>query len=198
MSDVEYWDREARDDQRYAAANWGMDADDDAPATIKSILTFIETTLPHERARVLEIGCGPCRLLLPLAERHPDGEFYGIDISPEMLAIAKRRITAASTHNITVALNGGHLARASFDVVYCVELLQHLDDDWARAVISAAHAMLRRHGKLVAQYVSEGEPGPHSFPRPSIGLLYVDPWDAVSIRRGFVHPAWDWAVTSKR
>lgn len=54
---------------------------------------------PPPGSRVLEIGCGTARNLVLAARRYPDVEFYGIDISFEMLetarkAIVRERLTA--------------------------------------------------------------------------------------------------------
>ncbi len=44
--------------------------------------------------RVLDVGCGTGRLAAALAERGLDA--YGVDASPEMLAVARRKLPAAS------------------------------------------------------------------------------------------------------
>lgn len=52
---------------------------------------------------VLEVGCGTGRNLLILARRFPSAEFYGIDISTEMLQTAKRKIQRSGLTNIHLA-----------------------------------------------------------------------------------------------
>ena len=47
------------------------------------------------RANVLEIGCGTGRNLILAARRYPQARFYGLDVSSEMLATARVRISAA-------------------------------------------------------------------------------------------------------
>lgn len=58
---------------------------------------LIAALKPPAGGTVLEIGCGTARNLLLAAQRYPDAQLYGIDISAEMLksaeaTIAKNRI----------------------------------------------------------------------------------------------------------
>ncbi|MCE9649637.1 MAG: class I SAM-dependent methyltransferase [Parvibaculum sp.] len=45
--------------------------------------------------RVLEVGCGTGRNLVAAARKFPDGDFYGMDISSEMLVSARASATRA-------------------------------------------------------------------------------------------------------
>ncbi|PBC63076.1 trans-aconitate methyltransferase [Streptomyces sp. Tue6028] len=45
--------------------------------------------LPHEPARIADLGCGPGNVTVQLAERWPDAHITGYDNSPEMLARTK-------------------------------------------------------------------------------------------------------------
>ncbi len=44
--------------------------------------------------RILDIGCGPGRLLVELARRFPDARLTGVDLDPAMLAAARERLMA--------------------------------------------------------------------------------------------------------
>ena len=67
---------------------------------------MIRGLAPPTGGRVLEIGCGTARNLVQAARLYPEAEFYGIDISTEMLATALQVIQRAGLeHRI-------HLARA--------------------------------------------------------------------------------------
>lgn len=53
---------------------------------------LIDGLAPPPGGRVLEIGCGTARNLIAAGRRHPGANLYGIDISAEMLATARRRL----------------------------------------------------------------------------------------------------------
>ncbi len=53
---------------------------------------LIERLSPPAGGRVLEIGCGTARNLVAAAGAYPHAEFYGVDISTEMLASARAKV----------------------------------------------------------------------------------------------------------
>jgi ubiquinone/menaquinone biosynthesis C-methylase UbiE len=61
--------------------------------------------LPASAERVLELGCGTGNFTLALARRYPDASLTLVDASPEMLALARSRLEAASA---------GSAARATY------------------------------------------------------------------------------------
>jgi ubiquinone/menaquinone biosynthesis C-methylase UbiE len=71
--------------------------------------------------KVLEIGPGPGRLLIPAAKLVlPGGEVVGIDIQPGMIARLQAGATKAGVTNLTAILGDAtrpHVAQASFDLV---------------------------------------------------------------------------------
>jgi ubiquinone/menaquinone biosynthesis C-methylase UbiE len=77
--------------------------------------------------RILEIGPGPGRLLIPAAERVlPDGEAVGIDIQPGMIERLKQRAKKAGLTNLTAIVGDAtepHVDEASFDLVFLVTTL---------------------------------------------------------------------------
>src|ERR1700761_434124 len=61
----------------------------------------IATAAPHA-CRVLELGCGAGENLLPLAERFPSSEFWGIDFAPSAIAEAEEARAACGLKNVTL------------------------------------------------------------------------------------------------
>ena len=65
---------------------------------------LIEGLAPPPGGRVLEIGCGTARNLVAAARAWPDAQFFGIDISAEMLDTARQVIARAQlAHRIELA-----------------------------------------------------------------------------------------------
>jgi 2-polyprenyl-3-methyl-5-hydroxy-6-metoxy-1,4-benzoquinol methylase len=97
---------------------------------------------------VLDYGCGGGENALLLASR--GARVTGIDISPELIEIAKRRLEinglSAEFHAIS-GYNTG-LRDASVDVVFCMAILHHLDLELARQEVLR---VLRPGGLLIVQ-----------------------------------------------
>ncbi len=101
-------------------------------------------------ADVLDLGCGTGTLALLVKEMHPDARVTGIDIDPQILAIARGKIAAAG---VDVRLVEGSatappLPPASFDRVLTTLVLHHLTTPQKRAALAAARTLLRPGGEL--------------------------------------------------
>ena len=57
-------------------------------------------TEPVEHCRVLELGCAAGSNLLPMADRHPESTFVGIDSSPRQISRARQAAAALDLANI--------------------------------------------------------------------------------------------------
>jgi len=128
------WNERAREDPHYWVA-FGRRGQDEGEflATAKGVVT---TRLKNELARLppgdpvtrraLEIGCGPGRLMLPMAEHF--GDIHGTDISDEMIRLARTRLGdvphAHPHHSLTSDLAA--YADDSFDFVYSYAVFQHI------------------------------------------------------------------------
>jgi len=58
------------------------------------------STAPVERCRVLEIGCGQGRNLIPMAATLPGSRFVGIDLSPRQIEAGRMTVAALGLTNI--------------------------------------------------------------------------------------------------
>lgn len=127
------WNARAREDAGYYVAFGRRDQDDaEFYATATEMVTSLESELRRvplaERGgwRALEIGCGPGRLMRPMSRHFV--EIDGVDVSDEMIAIAKQRLSdlpnAHPHHN-----DGASLARfpeETFEFVYSYAVFQHI------------------------------------------------------------------------
>lgn len=90
--------------------------------------TVQELTKGRSFERVLDIGCGDGSISLPLLSRSK--EITLLDVSTNMLAIARRGIPAARAKDVEVinaGLLGSGLEPESFDLILCIGVLAHVD-----------------------------------------------------------------------
>lgn len=108
----------------------------DNPFTKTNRASFIVETLAlTEGMTVLDAGCGPGRLTVPLAKRVGDGgRVVALDIQPGMLARARRKTLASGCANVEFqvgALGEGALPANHFDRVVLVTVLGEIPDQGA-------------------------------------------------------------------
>jgi ubiquinone/menaquinone biosynthesis C-methylase UbiE len=100
--------------------------------------------------RILEIGPGPGRLLIPAAGRVlPGGEVIGIDVQKGMLDRLMRRAQQEGITNLTTIHGDAtqpHVPAASCDVVMLCEVLGEIPD--RAAVLAQCYRALRVGGVL--------------------------------------------------
>ena len=106
---------------------------------------LIENLAPPPGATALEVGCGTGRNLVCAARRHPQAEFFGVDISREMLATARRAAARAGTDD-RIRLAAGDATRfhpyavfgfSRFDRIFMSYTLSMIPD-WQAALAQAA------------------------------------------------------------
>lgn len=107
---------------------------------------LLNPTIKNKRLRALDIGCGT-GYLLDYLKRYPlEGEVVGIDISPYALRFCKQRgandlLIASATH---VPFSSG-----SFDLIICIDTIQHLSPAGADLIAVQEFArLLRKDGLL--------------------------------------------------
>src|SRR5947209_8444558 len=123
------WNERAGEDAYYYVA-FGRKQQDDEEffGTAKEIVKGFEWDLKRVRERdaALEIGCGPGRLMRPLAQHF--AEIHGVDVSDEMIRLAKERLR--NTPNAYPAVTSGsdlsQFPGEKFDFVYSFAVFQHI------------------------------------------------------------------------
>lgn len=99
---------------------------------------------------VLDLGCGTGNLTVRLASRGL--RVTGVDLSPEMLELARRKATAGppprwvQTSAVELVDN---FRRESFDTICCVLLLSELSAGERREVLRQCRILLRAGGQLI-------------------------------------------------
>jgi len=122
---------------------------------------------------VLDAGCGPGRLTVPIARRvGKAGQVLAIDRQPRMLGRLRRRLTDHGLSNVEAILGGlgeGRLPADRFDVALLVTVLGEIPDR-AAAFREIRHAL--RGGGVLS--VTEVLPDPHYQTLARVRALAVD------------------------
>ncbi len=103
---------------------------------------------------VLDAGCGPGRLTVPLAERVHSGEVVAVDLQEGMLARAREKAQKANVSNIRfvrAGLGEGKLQRNYFDRAVLVTVLGEIPDQ--NAALKEIYDALKPGGILSATEV---------------------------------------------
>jgi cyclopropane fatty-acyl-phospholipid synthase-like methyltransferase len=140
-----FWDNAAKDPEvryKYIADEW---------ASTETFLDLIEKN-NNNWNNVLEIGCGIGRLLFPLADKYRECNFYGIDISDEMIKLAPKK------NNIKYQQLSDNL-----DLVYSMLVFQHIEHQEKIDYINLAYQKLKFGGNLFFQFVIGEENSPYSY-----------------------------------
>jgi S-adenosylmethionine-diacylgycerolhomoserine-N-methlytransferase len=92
-------------------------------------------------AKILEIGCGTGRNLVALAHRFPRPRLTGVDLSPAMLAIARRKTAEFGPRvNLMQRAHDSPLAESwRYDLVLCSYALSMFNPGFDRAIAAASH-----------------------------------------------------------
>ncbi len=137
------------------APEWARIRSHHAPE--KDVEAAILRHLPQTIGNLLDIGTGTGRMLELLGPRAQRA--VGVDVSPEMLSIARDKLLNQKLSNAQVRL--GDLYRlpfddnAGFDAVLFHQVLHYLDDPGA-AVMEAARVMTRGGRLLIADFAPHG------------------------------------------
>ena len=145
----EEWNERAREDAHYFVAFGRRDQDDEEffstgsglVGELVKELKRLPSDKPPGQLRALEIGCGPGRLLRPMSRFF--AEIHGIDVSDEMVALARQKL-AGVPNAFPHHAGGSDLAQFPdryFGFVYSYAVFQHIPS--AEVVFSYLRETLR-------------------------------------------------------
>jgi ubiquinone/menaquinone biosynthesis C-methylase UbiE len=162
----------------------------DNPITERRTRTTLDRLGLRPGQRILEIGPGPGRLLIPAALRVlPGGEAVGIDVQPGMIERLKAKAEKAGVTNLTPILGDAarpHVAEASFDLVFLCTALGEIPD--RAAALAQCYRALKPGGILS---VSEIFGDPHYQRRSVVQRLA----EAAGFRLQSIQGGW-WMFTA--
>jgi ubiquinone/menaquinone biosynthesis C-methylase UbiE len=114
----------------------------------RGILDFIS----NEKLRVLEICIGTAANSIVIAENRKEAEILGIDLSEEMLLIAKEKIEKRNIKNInTIIMDATNMnfQDSYFDVILISLVLHEVDENTRNKIMKEGQRVLKDTGKII-------------------------------------------------
>jgi len=132
-------------------------------------LQYVAQRVTLRGARVLDIGCGGGLLSEALAKEGAD--VTAIDLAPELVKVARLHSLESGVtvdYRVQAAEDLAAEQPGSFDVVTCMEMLEHVPEPGA--IIAACHRLLKPGGQLLLSTVNRT---PAAFAVAIVGAEYV-------------------------
>jgi len=126
----------------------------------------ILATIPKQNAKVLEIGCGPGNIAKYLLTKRPYLDYFGTDIAPKMVELAKKNIPNAR-FALLDSRNLGVL-KDRFDAIVCGFCLPYITSKDLPKFLSDCANKLNSKGILYISFV-EGDPKDSNFKTNNTG-----------------------------
>ncbi len=156
--------------KRYASRWWDPEGDLWTLHAINPLrLSFVDSHVNVAQLRVLDVGCGGGILSEALSKRGAD--VVGIDLSPELIETAKMHAleTSSSAEYMVTSVEAlEEQEQGKFDVVTCMEMLEHVPDPYE--IIRACAQLVKPNGWL---FFSTLNRNPKSFVQGILGAEYV-------------------------
>ncbi len=121
---------------------------------------FICNSVKKNKANILEIGCGPGNITKYLLSKRPDYNIFGIDIAPNMIALAKKNNPNANFKLMDIR-NISEI-EGKYDAIVCGFCLPYISEIDSQKLLFDAKNLLNESGFLYLSFV-EGDPNKSSF-----------------------------------
>lgn len=108
--------------------------------------------LPEHSVKILDVCAGTAINNILIAEKKPNATIVGIDISKEMLSIARKKIVKKKLHNLQMlVMDAANLDFDNnvFDVVIISLVLHEMGKPLAKKILSEAKRVLKSDGKIL-------------------------------------------------
>ncbi|MFT6398428.1 MAG: SAM-dependent methyltransferase [Bradymonadia bacterium] len=115
-----------------------------APGGIRKLA--LDYVLPRKPSRVLDLGCGPAKIL----QHIPDAHYTGIDSNPDHIEAAKAEFGERGEFICGDFAEVGDSTDGTFDVALCFGFFHHLDDQRVVEICELVSGFLGDGGWMIA------------------------------------------------
>ena len=115
--------------------------------TRRALLDYLK---PKKDDVIIDFGCGVGRLTFVVAPKV--SKIYGLDISPELLMIARKKNQEVKMNNIEflqIDIEKFDLPEIQFDKIFFVGTLVHISDHVLEILLPKIKARLKSNGKII-------------------------------------------------
>ena len=127
---------------------------------------FICNSVAKNKAKVLDVGCGPGNISKYLLAKRPDFDILGIAVAPNMIELAKKNNPSAEF--IVMDSRNSNEIESKFDAVICGFCLPYLSESDTEKLVQDCYNLLNENGLLYISFV-EGNPEESGFISSSSG-----------------------------
>jgi cyclopropane fatty-acyl-phospholipid synthase-like methyltransferase len=127
---------------------------------------FICNAIDKKGAKLLDIGCGPGNISRYLVSKRPDFNILGIDIAPNMVALAKANVPSAR-FEVMDTREIGDLTEV-FDGIVCGFCIPYISPQDCVKLISDCSKLLSHQGLIYLSFV-EGDGSKSGYQKSSSG-----------------------------
>jgi len=112
---------------------------------------IILNKIPDTPLNVLEIAVGTAKNIILLAKNKKNLNITGIDMSEDMLKLARKSINKHNTENITLLnMNAADMTfgKEEFDIIIISLLLHEVENDLRKKILDGCKRVMKKDGKI--------------------------------------------------
>lgn len=119
-------------------------------------MKLIELVKPKDGENILEVGCGPGRHTIDLAKCTPNGQIFALDLSPQMINFAKKKIMEAGIKNVKFLIQDIQQIPyvSSFDIIFSSSVLHWISNQ--ENLLNILKRALKNEGRLGIMICAKG------------------------------------------
>lgn len=141
--------------------------------TGKNPREVIMNMIPNREITILDLCCGTLSNTITIAKEKPDVKVVGVDLSKDMLRVAKKKLCRHQIRNVYLKCADAtktKMKKQSFDYIIIGLVLHESSPQLIKGVLQEAHRLLKEDGNLI---VLEWEPPKKLYQIVKFFPLYV-------------------------
>lgn len=155
---------------------------------------YICNSISKWKAKLLEIGCGPGNITKYLLSQRPGFDIFGIDIAPNMIALAK--LNNPTAHFSVMDSRQINKLDTKYDGIIGGFCLPYLSPAETNELISNSYDLLNDNGLLYLSFV-EGDPNKSDFKVGGGGRVYFHFYNLDDLKAQLIRTKFDEIKTFK-